>query len=755
MKKYSNKNSFFDRYNYIIWTTFSLVAIVILGLFYLQFRSRYHYHKSQLKNQFETRLLNLNHEIERATHNVNIIQNSAQNYFLRTSTEDLPASLLLTSLSQLSPQEFYALDNIPAPFTPENTANLSGQGILQQLNTEQKREIEMAFTLNPLFQSITDDLHNIAWVYYTSKNQFISVYPWVSSQEFLFNQEVYDQDFYIMGLPENNPNRQLFWTKAYIDQAGKGLMVTAAAPVYEGDEFRGTVALDFTLGVLSDFVRGLEIQSRKQTNIFVMDEDHRLLAHPTLINPKDQEVMAADQAFPDELRDRLEEINSLPGGIFHQVGSYWIIHQKLEKVPWELIFWISHKEMSLATVLGMSWLFLIFLPGLGIIIVVANQLTEKEFIRPAGLLVNYIEQESQEKSTIPSNIPYTWQPWFIRISHTFQENHSLLAKLEEANHTLEQKVSDRTEKLSATTRELEEKNLDLVQTLQQLKRTQAQLIQTEKMSGLGQMVAGVAHEINNPIGFIYSNLDYLEEYTEELFKLIHLYDDYFPTPPAEIAQQREDMEISIIEEDIPKILQSMKHGTRRIRDIVLALRNFSRKDEAEYKAVNLHEGIDNTLMMIQYKLANIKIIKQYGELPLVSCAASEINQVFMSLLNNAIDAIEERSQGRTATPSYSGSILIQTKLQHSQQVLLQIQDNGIGIAPDVLDRIFEPFFTTKKIGKGTGLGMTISYQIITEKHGGKITCESTWGEGTIFNILLPVQASFSTPIAVKNRNKDT
>lgn len=377
MKFINKNNSFFNRYNYIIWTTFSLVYLVVLSLFYLQFRSRYNYNTTQLENQFKTRLLNLNHEIERADHNVRLMQNTAHNYFLRYSNNNPQTSILLASLTQLPSKEFYALDNIPAPFTPENTANLSGKGMLQQLNTEQKREIEMALTLNPLFQSITQDLQNIAWVYYTSKNQFTSIYPWVSSQEHIFHKEIYDQDFYLMGLPENNPDRQLFWTKAYIDTAGKGLMVTAAAPVYDGDEFRGTVALDFTLDVLSDFVRGLEIHGRKQTNIFVMDSDRRLLAHPTLINPKDQEVGAADQAFPEELRHRLEEIKSLPPGIFHQLGSYWIIHQKLDNVPWELIFWISHQEMSLATVLGMSWLFLIFLPGLGIILVVANQLTEK------------------------------------------------------------------------------------------------------------------------------------------------------------------------------------------------------------------------------------------------------------------------------------------------------------------------------------------------------------------------------------------
>jgi two-component system, NtrC family, sensor kinase len=267
---------------------------------------------------------------------------------------------------------------------------------------------------------------------------------------------------------------------------------------------------------------------------------------------------------------------------------------------------------------------------------------------------------------------------------------------------------------------------------------QTKLIQSEKMSALGQTVAGIAHEINNPISFIYGNLNYLVEHIQNLFNLIHLYHNYFPFPPSEICLEREKVNISWIEEDISKILRSMNTGTQRIRDVVLALRNFSRLDEVGYKAVDLHEGIDNALMILQPKIAKVQIIKQYGELPRVTCAARDLNQVFMNILNNAIDAIAQKIADGTEQSPYIGMISIQTESHSSQQVMIRIADNGIGIPPEVIDRVFDPFFTMKKIGQGTGLGLAIAYQIITEQHGGKLYCHSLVGKGTEFVIELPI-----------------
>ncbi len=286
----------------------------------------------------------------------------------------------------------------------------------------------------------------------------------------------------------------------------------------------------------------------------------------------------------------------------------------------------------------------------------------------------------------------------------------------------------------------------LQKALQNLQFAQAQLIQSEKMSSLGQLVAGVAHEINNPVNFIAGNVGYAAQYFELLTALVSAYEETYPDPPPALKKQIEAIDLPYLRADLPKLLSSMEMGTDRIQEIVLSLRDFSRMDESDCKLADLHDGLESTLLILQYRLKRspdrptIAIIRNYGDLPKVNCFPGQLNQVFMNLLSNAIDAIDEAVRDRgLSTPE----ITIHTAV-HAHQVEVRIQDNGVGIPAAVAARIFDPFFTTKAVGKGTGMGLSISYQIVSDRHHGKLWCRSAKDGGTEFVMEIPLSLNAHT-----------
>ncbi|RUR77528.1 GAF domain-containing protein [Chlorogloeopsis fritschii PCC 9212] len=362
--------------------------------------------------------------------------------------------------------------------------------------------------------------------------------------------------------------------------------------------------------------------------------------------------------------------------------------------------------------------------------------------------------------------------------------------LKDANEQLLVEIVERTSAeraLHSAVQVAQEQSLELQQALENLKNTQTQLVQSEKMSSLGQMVAGIAHEINNPINFIVGNLAHAEQYISNLLDMLRLYQEHYPQPVSTIVERSQDIDFDFVVMDLPKLLESMQAGAKRIGNIVLSLRNFSRLDEAEMKRVNLHEGIDSTLLILQHRLKDnlhhpqIEIIKEYGNLPVVECYPGKLNQVFMNILNNAIDALEglgrrreekdeeDREDGgeknslhsppaslhallqtshtpQSSVPNHQyliPQIRIRTELVCSSRVRVKIADNGVGMSEQVKARVFDPFFTTKPVGSGVGLGLSVSYQIIVENHKGVLKCTSQPGQGAEFSIEIPIRQAIA------------
>ena len=336
---------------------------------------------------------------------------------------------------------------------------------------------------------------------------------------------------------------------------------------------------------------------------------------------------------------------------------------------------------------------------------------------------------------------------------------------------LQKQLQEQNECLLRSQLQEQQKASELEQTLQTLQQTQSQLIQAEKMSSLGQMVAGIAHEINNPINFIYGNLNLASEYTQHLLELIHLYQDTYTASTSEITTKIEAIDLAFLESDLPKMLESMKVGAERITTLVMMLRNFSRLNEAQLKLADIHQGIDSTLLLLQHRLEAtatrpaIQVIKEYGNLPKVECYPSQLNQVFMNILTNAIEALdvgtgvwrirhgngvkgmrEQENVGNFAAILSVSShqvrmptIQISTSVIEDKGVAIRIADNGSGMTQEVRQRLFDPFFTTKPVGSGTGLGLAISYQIVVQKHRGQMRVNSEIGKGTELVIEIPFQ----------------
>jgi signal transduction histidine kinase len=505
--------------------------------------------------------------------------------------------------------------------------------------------------------------------------------------------EIYDSSLFLepfikLGRPDINPMRAPYWTQSSPSQFGNGMIISRAAPVYSGDRFMGIVGIDILINNLMDHIETMTDKTYEGVNIFVVGHDRHLLLHPSFNQYLNTDPINAATVLPPKLQPHLERILQGKSGEMQSIEGYQVLHYNLRNVPWNFVMWIPEGHLWLTTVKSSFWSSVV--PWLGLM-----------------MMLGVIMGEVRRRNIVQYN--------------------------------------------------LQLKTIELSDTLTQLKKSQARLIQNEKMSSLSHLVAGIAHEINNPVNFIHGNLKPAQDYMQSLLTLIELYEKNSSKIIQKIQDYRENVDLDFIKIDLPMIMESMRNGTTRIYEIVLLLRNFARMDESELKTVNLHEGLESTVAIMRHRLASndrrpeITLKKLFGTIPNVKCYAGLINQVFMALLSNAVDAINDCSaeQLRENPPTLE----IITAMAGDDRIHISIHDNGTGIPDAVIAQIFDPFFTTKRVGQGTGLGLAIAYQIITERHAGKLTCTTQTqapNTGTTFTIELPIN-----PIAYSEPTQST
>ncbi len=619
------------------------------------------------------------------------------------------------------------------PIDKFDTVNFPSSFVGKNIKTD-NRQKQILLTAYKLVNSYGHAWNNrFACTYFITANNSLVGYwkgmPWAMQAKSDLN--VNQEEYYYTADAQHNPERKSVFTGLYYDMTANDWMVSALNPAYASkNNLIGVAGQDI---VLSDLMKNTINDRLPGTYNLIFHKDGRLIAHPKYM----QEIMEAQGKLNiQELNNRalshtfeiIKQQNKNFGVLENIKDKTYLGFSLLKGTDW---YFVTIYPKSLLTNFAVGTIRFILIAAIISLIIEITLLLlviQKEIATPLNELITVADEISAGKLDINLELNREDEIGILATSFNIMATQlkTTFSSLENAKAELENQVKERTKELQNT--------------LVNLRNTQAQMLQAEKMSALGQTVAGVAHEINNPVNFIHANIEYVETYIKDLLDLVASYQEYYPETPELLQEKIDEIDLEFIRKDSVKILSSMNIGTVRIREIVKSLRSFSRLDEAEYKKVDIHQGIDNTLLILQHRLKNsstqseIKIIKNYAQIPLVECYAGKLNQVFMNIMGNAIDALTE-----LRTTDTTANISISTVIIDENWVRICIADNGTGIDEKVSTNIFNPFFTTKPVGKGTGLGLSISYQIIVETHKGKIYCDSELGKGTKFIIEIPIR----------------
>ncbi len=698
-------------YKRIAYLTGMALVLITLGIEYFQ----YHHNKDLM-------LIDLKNRLDEHTSNVNLRARTIQGYVngLKTAAENSlfyiktwgTTSPFFPYLKNNPERGAYYLDITNTSLNKAMVGNLTGLGKIEDLSQEIKMELNMALLLNTYFEIALRNNRGAIWVYYTSKNHFQNLYPWLPLNINPYYKTLDNKMFFQSATPERNPKGLNFWTPAYEDGSAdesryrRGVVVTNSSPVYDGDHFLGSVSLDLSLIELN---RVMSRFSSSEGSLFLINKEHQVLAVKDAkpFQGEDRPILHLEQFLSPAIIDKVKQEMMDLTGWFSLEGPSIVYVIDLHEAPWFMVYVGSQSELfaqpfneALQDILTIIAL-LIFVVGMSYLIAIRN------FISPAQKLVDHIERENRGVKSTFKNIPSLWKPWFDIVSNIFMENRTLMVDLEN--------------RVRIRTKQLQQKNTQLEQILTDLKKAQNQIIVQEKLASLGALTAGIAHEIKNPLNFVMNFTDLSLEYLQELKEKVTNENDLFDLIEQNMIKTREHAE--------------------RADSIVKGMLAHARGSTGEITSFNLNalldEAIDLAYVGFQGKedYFAATIIKKFdSSIGDIQGSQQDLARVFLNIVNNACFSMYQKY--KTLGDTYHPELIIETK-NRGDQVDIIFEDNGLGMGRKTLKKIFTPFFTTKDSGKGTGLGLSLSYDIITHQHHGHIKVESKLDHFCTFVLNLP------------------
>lgn len=675
----------------IVYLTGIALVLITFGIEYYQYQRNQDFLLTDLKNRLIEHTANVNLRVRTTQAYVNGLKRAAENTLYEIRHFGLK-SPLLPYLKNDPATGTYSLEITSLPRDKIPVGNLKGLGTLEGLSDTARDELNMALSLNQFFENALKNNRGAVWVYYKSKHNFLNVYPWVPSKDNIKTLESTSQ---------KEGDSRNYWTNVHASPR-QGLVVTNSSPLYDNNQLLGTLSLDLSLSELDRVMN--RIQSL-DGSLYLINAAHQVLATTGI--EKQQGILTLDQYLPEDLIQPVESELKNPTGEFVFEGGSLVFIAALHETPWHIVYVGSNPSLFLQIFYGsledlfIISLLLIFVVGFGYLLVIRN------FITPAQKLVNHIANENQGLKSQPTNIPSRWRPWFEIVSKIFSENRALLSNLEN--------------RIKQRTLQLEQKNSQLEGALTDLKKAQNQIIVQEKLASLGALTAGIAHEIKNPLNFITNFTQLSLEYLEELKGKV----------------SNEAALFTLIEQNMSKTIEHAE----RADAIVKSMLAHAHESTGEISSFDLNHLINESIELgyngFQGKETqfSVKILKSFDpKIGEIEGSKQDLARVFLNIINNACFAMYEKQQrGRAA---YKPELDITTQ-DLGESARISIEDNGLGISKSVLKKIFTPFFTTKDTGQGTGLGLSLSHDIITHGHQGHLNVESELGKYTRFIIELP------------------